>query len=154
MQQRTAQDLAQAMRDGCLGVRIGRLHRVVARRFDQALRPLGLTLPQLEVLGVLMLRGPLKPTAVADALEVERSTISRNLALMQQRGWIALDPAPSGRAASATITKQGIEILAQAKTAWAQAQAYVVGGLGSETPATIDKWLDALAAADPPVTSA
>jgi DNA-binding MarR family transcriptional regulator len=154
MQQRAARDLARTMSDQCLGVRIGRLHRVVARRFDQALRPLGLTLPQLEVLGVLMLRGPLKPTAVADALVVERSTISRNLALMRQRGWVAIDPSPSGRAASAAITKQGIEVLAQAKVAWGEAQSCVVGKLGSEAPATIDRWLDALAKPDPPVASA
>ena len=107
------------MREGCLGVRIGRLHRLVARRFDQTLQPLGLSLPHLEVLGVLMLRGPLKPSAVAEALDVERSTISRNLSLMAQRGWVELDYSPSGRSTSATLTRQGIKTLAQARTAWA-----------------------------------
>jgi DNA-binding MarR family transcriptional regulator len=140
-----AKDLAEAMREGCLGVRIGRLHRVVARRFDQALRPLGLSLPQLEVLGVLMVRGPLKPTAVAEALAVERSTISRNLSLMERKGWVARESSPSGRANSVAITEQGISVLASAREAWADAQAYVVELLGSDSPATIDSWLKALA---------
>lgn len=143
--QHKAQDLALAMREGCLGVRIGRLHRLVARRFDQALRPLGLSLPQLEVLGVLMLRGPLKPGAVAEALAVERSTISRNLSLMAQRGWVELEYLPSGRSTSATITRQGIETLAQARTAWAAAQRDVLDLLGAGSAATIDNWLEALA---------
>src|ERR687892_2662661 len=113
-----ATSLAEAMRDGCLGVRIGRLHRVVARRFEQALRPLGLSLPQLEVLGVLMLRGRLRPAAIAEALALERSTVSRNLALMGRNGWVALESSPSGRAFSVAITPDGIEILADARAAW------------------------------------
>lgn len=143
--QQEALDLAAAMREGCLGVRIGRLHRVVARRYDQALRPMGLSLPQLEVLGVLMLRGPLKPTAVAEALAVERSTISRNLSLMEQRRWIALESSPTGRSISAAITDYGIEVLAEAREAWAVAQQDLVRALGSGAPAHIDAWLEALA---------
>lgn len=143
--QEEARDLALDMREGCLGVRIGRLHRLVARRFDQALRPLGLSLPQLEVLGVLMLRGPLKPSAVAEALAVERSTISRNLSLMAQRGWVELESSASGRSTSATLTRQGIKTLAQARTAWATAQRDVLSLLGAESAATIDTWLEALA---------
>jgi DNA-binding MarR family transcriptional regulator len=144
--QQQARDLAVAMRDGCLGVRVSRLHRLVARRFDQALRPLGLTLPQLEVLAVLMMRGSLKPSAVAEALAVERSTISRNLSLMEQEGWVALDSSPSGRAVSVAITQDGIAALARAKAAWTEAQTYVVERVGTDTPGTIDSWLDALAA--------
>jgi DNA-binding MarR family transcriptional regulator len=144
--QQQARDLAVAMRDGCLGVRISRLHRLVARRFDQALRPLGLTLPQLEILAVLMMRGSLKPSAVADALAVERSTISRNLSVMEQKGWVAIESMPSGRAASVAITQQGVAVLARAKTAWTEAQAYVVDLIGTDASGTIDSWLDALAA--------
>src|SRR5918996_4842272 len=143
--QQQAQDLAVAMRDGCLGVRISRLHRMVARRFDQALRPLGLTLPQLEILAVLMMRGAQKPSAVADALAVERSTISRSLSAMEQKGWVAIQSTPSGRAASVAITQQGVAVLARAKTAWAEAQAYIVNLVGTDASGTIDSWLDAIA---------
>ena len=143
--QQQARDLALTMRDGCLGVRISRLHRLVARRFDQALRPLGLTLPQLEILAVLMMRGAQKPSAVADALAVERSTISRSLSAMEQKGWVAIQSAPSGRAASVAITQQGVAVLARAKTAWAEAQAYIVDLVGTDASGTIDSWLDAIA---------
>ena len=144
--QQQARDLAVAMRDGCLGVRISRLHRMVARHFDHALRPLGLTLPQLEILAVLMMRGSLKPSAVADALAVERSTISRNLSVMEKKGWVAIESMPSGRAASVAITQQGVAVLARAKMAWTEAQAYVVHLIGADASGTIDPWLDALAA--------
>ena len=143
--QQKAERLAQAMRDECLGVRISRLHRLVARRFDHALRPLGLTLPQLEVLAVLMMRGPLKPTAVAEALAVERSTISRNLSVMEHKGWVAVESSPAGRATSVAITKRGVATLAHATTAWASAQAELVDLVGPNASTTIDSWLEALA---------
>lgn len=144
--QHEARSLAEAMRDGCLGVRIGRLHRLVARRFEHALRPVGLTLPQLEVLAVLMLRGSVKPTTVADALAVERSTISRNLSVMERKGWVARESSPSGRSASVAITDEGIAVLAAAKEAWGEAQAHIVELVGTNTSVTIDSWLDALTA--------
>jgi DNA-binding MarR family transcriptional regulator len=143
--QQQAQDLATAMRDGCLGVRISRLHRLVARRFDQALRPLGLTLPQLEILAVLTMRGSLKPTGVADALAVERSTISRNLSVMKQKGWLALESSATGRTVSVALTDEGMAALASATAAWTEAQAYVVDHVGTEASDTLDAWLDALA---------
>jgi DNA-binding MarR family transcriptional regulator len=143
--QQQARDLALAMRDACLGVRISRLHRLVARRFDQSLRPMGLTLPQLEILAVLTLIGPARPAAVADALGVERSTISRNLAAMQHRGWVALDTAPSGRAVTAAVTEEGTRTLAAARAAWTDAQVAVAALVGASSAGTIDGWLDALA---------
>lgn len=144
--QHRARDLAEEMRDGCLGVRISRLHRLVARQFEHALRPVGLTLPQLEVLSVLMLRGSVKPTVVADALAVERSTISRNLSVMEQKGWVMRESSPSGRSASVAITDKGTSVLAGAKEAWARAQADVIDQVGANASTTIDSWLGALTA--------
>lgn len=144
--QHQAQELAAAMRDGCLGVRISRLHRLVARRYEQALRPVGLSLPQLEVLAVLTLLGPSKPAAVADALAVERSTISRTLAAMQERGWLAVEMSPAGRTVSVAVTAEGTRALASARAAWAQAQAAVSDLMPGASCETFDAWVDALAA--------
>lgn len=145
--QQAAQELALSMRDGCLGVRISRLHRLVARRYDQALRPLGLTLPQLEVLAVLTLLGPSKPAAVADALAVERSTISRTLAAMQARGWVQVEASPAGRTVSVAVTDDGRDALASARRAWTEAQAAVSDLLPGASCATFDAWVEALASA-------
>lgn len=94
---------------GCLGLRIARTHRLVTRIFEQALRPLGLTLPQLELLSTLTIVGrPIKPTELADLTAVERSTTSRNLAVMQARGWVTpADVSPTGRAMTISITTAG-----------------------------------------------
>ncbi|WP_100446076.1 MarR family winged helix-turn-helix transcriptional regulator [Glycomyces xiaoerkulensis] len=145
--QQDAEELAQAMRQGCLGVRIGRLHRLVSRRFDLALRPLGLTLPQLEILAALQIGGRLKPGAIADALAVERSTISRNLSRMEGQGWIRVESAPSGYSKAAELTDAGAEVLAGAGDAWNRTQEAVLELLGSDSPAVLDGWLAQLSKA-------
>ena len=67
-------------------MRVARLHRVIARFYKQALRAAGLTQPQMEALTILLsTAGPVSPAALAARLMLERSIISRNLALMQKR---------------------------------------------------------------------
>ena len=79
-----ARDLAAAMREDCLGARVSRLHRLVARAYEQQLQASGITLPQIEILSYLMnAANPVRPTALAAELMVERSTLSRNLAQMR-----------------------------------------------------------------------
>ena len=142
----TAREFAETMRQECLGARIARLHRVVARRFDQALRPLGLSMSQLEILGFLVRRAaPVRPSELAEVLFAERSTISRNLAALQDKGWVMVaELSPSGRSMAVTATSDGVRVLASARLAWANAQASVMDSLGPQAPMTIDTWLDDL----------
>lgn len=145
--ERSAADaLAAKMAAGCVGVRVGRLHRLVAHEFEQRLRPLGLSLPQLEILSALtMWAGPVKPTVVAALLAVERSTMSRNLAILQERGWVhATATSATGRALAVAITAAGSATLAEADQAWTQSQTALIDRLGPETPAILDSWLASL----------
>jgi len=138
-----AGELAVAMQHGCLGIRVGRLHRLVARRFEQALRPLGLSISQLEVLSALVVNGaPVKPTDLAGWLAIERSTMSRNLALMESRGLVeTTETSPTGRSQKIAVTPAGISALADAETAWRQAQAAVEAAIGPHAVGTLDQWL-------------
>ena len=112
------------------------------------LRPLGLSLPQLEILSTLTGVGrPLTPSGVADLLGVERSTMSRNLAVLHERGWVrATETSPSGRSRAVTISDSGTAVLAAADQAWTQAQSALVECLGADAPAILDSWLMSLTA--------
>lgn len=157
-QTKQAQSLAQQMRVSCLGVRVGRLHRLVTRSFDQALRPLGLTISQMEILsGLTLMRGPVRPAYIADKLGVERSTMSRNLALMQTKGLITnAETSPAGRSMTVTITPHGTATLADAHAAWNSAQTELIKQLGADAPSTLDTWMSETNNAtpsDPPARS-
>ena len=143
----SASDLAGRMQEMCVGTRVGRLHRLVDRQFELHLRPLGLSVPQMEVLSALtLIAGPVKPSALADALGMERSTMSRNLAVMHDRGWVRPgDVSATGRSMTVVITEEGTAKLESAAAAWTAAQDSLVAALGSDAPSTLDVWLTELA---------
>jgi DNA-binding MarR family transcriptional regulator len=138
-----ADDLAAEVAGACLGMRVARLHRVVARMYEQALQTAGLTQPQMEILTTLIsAAGPVRPAALAARLMLERSTISRNLALMQNKDWVAVASAsPTGRAMSVAITNAGRAAFTSAGTAWRRAQAGAARMLGPDAAAMLDQWL-------------
>jgi DNA-binding MarR family transcriptional regulator len=139
-----ADDLAEEVRGACLGTRVARLHRVVARVYEQALQTAGLSLPQMEILTVLIgATGPVRPAALAASLMLERSTVSRNLALMQKRGWVTVtETSLAGRAMSVTVTGTGVAAFTGASTAWRSAQTSAEAMLGPAAASTLDQWLD------------
>jgi DNA-binding MarR family transcriptional regulator len=139
-----AGDLAKEVRGACLGMRVSRLHRVVARVYEQALQTAGLSLPQMEILTMLIgATGPVRPAALAARLMLERSTVSRNLALMQKRGWVTVaETSPTGRAMSVTVTETGVAAFTSASTAWRSAQTSAARMLGPAAASTLDQWLD------------
>jgi DNA-binding MarR family transcriptional regulator len=144
MKQHTiADELAAEVRDACLGMRVARLHRVIGRCYEQELQQVGLTQPQMEILTTLVsAAGPVRPAALAARLRLERSTISRNLALMQKRGWVAVaETSATGRAMSVTITDTGLAAFTRAGTAWRRAQADAATMLGPDAGPMLDQWL-------------
>jgi DNA-binding MarR family transcriptional regulator len=139
-----ADDLAEEVRRACLGMRVSRLHRVVARVYEQELQTAGLSLPQMEILTVLVTAaGPVRQAALAAKLRAERSTVSRNLALMQKRGWVTVvEVSPTGRAMSVIITGTGEAAFTRASAAWRSAQTTAAGILGADAVSVLDQWLD------------
>ena len=139
----SSREQAQRMADGCLGMRVGRLHRLVSRRFDAELRPLGLTLPQLEVLASLALaEGPVRLSELAGWLGLERSTISRNVDVLTRRGLVeTTGTSPTGRTIRVRTSTTGHQALADAQAAWGRAQAAVGEALGQYAVNTLDGWL-------------
>ena len=100
------------VRDTCLCLHLQRAARAVARRFDDALRPLGLTNGQFSLL--MSLNRPEPPTigSVAALLAMDRTTLTANLKPLERRGLVevAVDQAdrrsrrlsltPAGRTAA------------------------------------------------------
>jgi DNA-binding MarR family transcriptional regulator len=142
-QSETAVDLAAEVGGSCLGMRVARLHRVVTRCYEQALQTVGLSQPQMEVLTCLVTApGPVRPAALATQLMLERSTMSRNLAIMQKNGWIApVETSATGRAMSVAITEAGVAAFTRAGSAWRRAQADAVKMLGPDVAPTLNGWL-------------
>src|SRR5271154_6114408 len=83
------------VRDCCLCLHVRRAARALSRRFDEALRPFGLTNGQFSLLMGLNRPAPPGIGAVAELLAMDRTTLTANLKPLQRRGLatIATDPA-------------------------------------------------------------
>ncbi len=119
---RRAEEAAADMAAECLAMRSRLIGRTVTAIYDDALRPVGVTAGQLNLLAVVVRRGPIAPGEVARRLNIEKSTMSRNGERMKRNGWLAIRPGESARSQELRITKSGRRILEEAEPLWREAQ--------------------------------
>ena len=100
------------VRDTCLCLHLQRSARVVARRFDDALRPLDLTNGQFSLLMSLNRPEPARMRSVAELLAMDRTTLTANLKPLERRGLlkVAIDPNDK-RSRLLTLTPRGRALL-------------------------------------------
>lgn len=103
----------------CLSARIDAQR--LTRAFDARLRPHGLTINQFSMLARLALAGPATLTGLANGLGVDRTTMTRNLALSEKRGLVR--SGRGGRERIVEITPAGAALARAALPAWREAQA-------------------------------
>lgn len=112
------------VRDTCLCLHVQRAARAVARRFDEALRPLDLTNGQFSLM--MSLNRPTSPSigSVADLLAMDRTTLTANLKPLERRGLVkvTVDQADK-RGRLMTLMPAGRKLLAAALPLWEEAQA-------------------------------
>ena len=104
----------------------------------------------MEVLSALVLCAtPVKPSDLAGWLFIERSTMSRNLTLMEQKGLVeTTERSPTGRSLRVAITASGLTSLVEAEDAWRRAQTALRNIVGDDAAATLDTWLGGLGTVD------
>jgi DNA-binding MarR family transcriptional regulator len=115
----------------CLGLASRRAARALSRSYERKLRPHGIRIGQFSALTALMLRGPLTVGTLADFLGVERTTLTRNLALIEAKRWVAIHPGKDARSRVVEVTAAGRARVAEAFPAWREAQAAAREAMGS-----------------------
>lgn len=123
----------------CIAVRLRLLNRVVTNFYDDALRPLGLKISQLNILIVTARLGLARPAQVCEILQLDASTLSRNVKPLQAHGWLEVVPDEDARAQPFRLTPQGRRLIEKAVPAWQEAQRHATELLGTEGIAVLDK---------------
>jgi DNA-binding MarR family transcriptional regulator len=116
----------------CIAVRLRMLNRVVTNIYDDALRPLGLKVSQMNILVAAAKMGTARPAEVCERLHLDVSTLSRNVDRMKARGWLEVVPAEDGRSQPFRLTDQGKKLLEKAIPSWDEAQDRVKELLGAD----------------------
>ncbi len=107
------------VRDTCLCLHAQRAGRALARRFDEALRPVGLTSGQFSLLTSLNRPEPPPMTAVAEVLAMDRTTLTANLKPLVRRGLVQVDTNPADRRSRLlSLTSAGRALLGRATPIW------------------------------------
>jgi DNA-binding MarR family transcriptional regulator len=114
----------------CVAVRLRMLNRVITNIYDNALRPPGLKVSQMNILVAAAKMGTARPLEVCEYLHLDVSTLSRNVERMKARGWLEVVPDEDGRSQPFRLTPQGRKLLEKAIPAWSQAQQQVKKVLG------------------------
>ena len=114
----------------CACYNLRRAARAITRLYDDFLRPSGLRTTQYSMLIAARLCGPVTLTKLAELTVNERTTLTRNLNILQKKGFILIEPGKDRRERQVTITEKGLDALAAAVPLWEAAQAHIEKGLG------------------------
>jgi DNA-binding MarR family transcriptional regulator len=123
----------------CIAVRLRLLNRVITNLYDDALRPLGLKVSQLNILIATAKLGLARPVRVCEILQLDPSTLSRNVERMRAYGWLEVVPEKDARAQPFRLTSLGKRMIDKAIPAWEIAQREAGALLGDTGVALLEK---------------
>ena len=122
--------IALEISSGCFAARSRRLARAVTRIYDDHLRPVGIKVSQLTVL-VAVAGGTTRPVDIGSLLDMEKSTVTRALQLLESNGWIARSTSVTPHEIS--LTAAGAALLEAAIGPWRSATADIEARLSPAT---------------------
>ena len=126
----------------CTCAMLRRTARRVTRTYDRALRPCGLRLNQFSILANVARDGGLSISALAGVLEMERTTLTRNLRPLVRSGWVLIASSKDRRRRSVGLTQSGRALYERAVPLWREAERQLREGLGGDETARLHDLLD------------
>ena len=114
----------------CVDFNLRRAARKVTKVFDEALRPVGLTITQFSLLTSAYLQENQNVGKLAELMGTDRTTLSRNLKLLEKRGLVRLEPGQDRREVRVSLTPEGLDALEMAAPLWHETQTEILEGLG------------------------
>ena len=138
-------EITHKVRDTCLCLHLQRAARVVARRFDDALRPLELTSGQFSLLMSINRAAPPSIGQISAGLAMDRTTLTANLKPLERRGLVNVTVDETDRRSRRlTLTPAGRVLLAEAYPVWKRTQAAIDRLITEPTPDRLRAALRAL----------
>jgi DNA-binding MarR family transcriptional regulator len=116
----------------CLTFNLQRAGRNLVRGFEDAARQSGVTAPQFTTLSLLGGFGELTVSQIADRMGTDRTTLTRNLAVMSRKGWIAESEAEDRRLTVWRLSPEGRATLETALPIWRRFQGGLVDKIGQD----------------------
>jgi DNA-binding MarR family transcriptional regulator len=121
----------------CIGFRVRMLNRMITAIYDDALGRVGLKASQFNLLVATVNREETRQAELAKYLEMDQSTLSRNVERMSAKGWLRLEPGEDRRSHVIKVTDKGLGLIRKGFPAWQKAQEEVNRRLGADSVAAL-----------------
>ena len=112
--------------------------------YDAALAPTGVNLAQFSLLRKIQRAAPISLSELGRLAELDRSTIGRNVKVLQRMGLARVTPGEDQREATVTLDEGGLLVLRDGAPLWDEAQSRIEAKLGEDGPAKLSALLGAL----------
>jgi len=123
---------------GCTDTKLHQLSRLMSRHYDAELAKVGLRATQFSLLTEVLMRDPVRPSELAEAMGLDPSTVTRNLKPLLSAGWLEQGPGTDGRTRAIRITASGRKKCAEGVPHWRTAEAKIDGLFGSRNASELD----------------
>lgn len=128
----------------CVGMKVRRASRTISDYYNEVMQPSGLHANQFIMLVPPYLKSDMTISELAQIMELDRTTLARNLKVLEDRGLLKLLPGEDQRTRIVHITELGRETMLTALPLWEQAQARVHTLLGADRVDRLFSFLDEL----------
>lgn len=128
---------------GCTNLKLRQLNRMVTRHYDPYVAEAGLKNTQYSLLSYAVKLGPIRPGDLARRMQMDASTLTRNMQPLVAQGWLKIGAGDDARSRLVEATEAGHAKQAEGQLAWKEAQMALIERLGVERVAALHELLDA-----------
>jgi len=128
----------------CADFNLRKAMRAVSQLYDEMLRPIGIRGTQYSLLVAVQISGSITVTKLAEHTVMDRTTLTRNLGVLDKQGLVAVTAGDDRRTRIVTITKDGLSTLHKAYPLWERAQAKIKEAMSEDSLQTLMEGLSVL----------
>jgi DNA-binding MarR family transcriptional regulator len=121
----------------CHCTRLRTITRKIAARYDVALEPVGINIAQFALIRNIERRQPISMTELARVLELDRSTMGRNIRVLEKLGLVETGRGEDHRESVARLSPHGAAVLREAEPLWERCQRDIAERIGPDRLQTL-----------------
>ena len=134
----------RTMSNACYCIVLRKASRRISAVYDEALAPHGINITQFSAIRNIKRYEPISLTDLADKLDLDRSTVGRNMKVLERIGLVATATGEDHREAALSLTEEGKALLARAEPIWHDVQVQIEERLGPEHSRQLSELLEAI----------
>jgi len=128
----------------CYCITLRKASRRVTALYDEALAPFGINIAQFSALRTIKRNAPISLTDLGHKMELDRSTVGRNMKVLERMGLVAFSTGEDQREAVLSLSPEGATLVETARPIWDEIQERLESRLGSEHARQLSELLEAI----------